>query len=96
MPVETDKEKVDFTSGGKLKFYPDDPKDDAHAEAFKLKEPTEFYDPCAIASEMSLKCLQRNDYDRSKCMEYFSAYRECKKAWMEKRREDRRSGRFFW
>lgn len=96
MPVETEKEKVDFTKDGKLKFYPDEPEDDNHALAFRAKEPSEFYDPCAQASKMSLNCLERNDYDRSKCFEYFNAYKECKKAWLEKRRQDRREGRFFW
>ncbi|KAG1881262.1 hypothetical protein F4604DRAFT_1578153 [Suillus subluteus] len=41
----------------------------------------------------SLSCMDRNDYNRDKCMDFFQAYRDCKKAWLEQRREDRRAGR---
>ena len=40
------------------------------------------YSPCKAASKASMDCLDKNDYDRDKCLEYFQAYRDCKKAWV--------------
>ncbi|PFH49965.1 hypothetical protein AMATHDRAFT_146378 [Amanita thiersii Skay4041] len=54
---------------------------------------SQFIDPCAAASKASMDCLNRNNYDRDACLDYFQAYRDCKKAWIEKRKEDRRNGR---
>ncbi|KAG8812721.1 Mitochondrial copper homeostasis protein [Serendipita sp. 400] len=59
----------------------------------KNKGPSEFRDPCLAASQASMECLNRHDYNRDDCLEYFRAYRECKAAWLKQRREDRRSGR---
>lgn len=39
-----------------------------------------------------MKCLDKNGYDRDKCTDFFRAYKECKKQWLEDRREDRRNG----
>ncbi|RXW22407.1 hypothetical protein EST38_g3470 [Candolleomyces aberdarensis] len=55
--------------------------------------PSQFADPCAEASKASMDCLNRNNYDRDACLEYFQAYRECKNAWIQQRKEDRRAGR---
>ncbi|CAL1714683.1 unnamed protein product [Somion occarium] len=49
--------------------------------------------PCKGASKASMSCLDRNDYNRDACLEYFQAYRDCKKAWIEQRKADRRAGR---
>ena len=38
--------------------------------------------PCAAASQASMDCLNRNDYDRDACIEYFQAYRDCKNTWV--------------
>lgn len=38
--------------------------------------------PCAAASEASMECMNRNSYDRDACLDYFQAYRDCKKAWV--------------
>ncbi|KAF9485470.1 hypothetical protein BDN70DRAFT_910104 [Pholiota conissans] len=54
---------------------------------------SKFIDPCADASKASMDCLNRNDYDRDACLEYFQAYRECKNSWIQQRKEDRRAGR---
>ncbi|GAA5970796.1 hypothetical protein JCM11641_004458 [Rhodosporidiobolus odoratus] len=54
---------------------------------------TEFADPCAVAREESMKCLNDNAYDKAKCTDFFMAYRDCKKTWLEQRREDRRAGK---
>ncbi|KAG1741169.1 hypothetical protein EDB19DRAFT_1706739 [Suillus lakei] len=45
------------------------------------------------AAKASLSCMDRNDYNRDNCMDFFQAYRDCKKAWLEQRRDDRRAGR---
>jgi len=53
--------------------------------------------------------MNKNDFDRDKCLDYFQAYRDCKKAWvsatirlwlnftyfvqMDQRKADRRAGR---
>ncbi|KAH8989481.1 hypothetical protein EDB84DRAFT_1266338 [Lactarius hengduanensis] len=50
--------------------------------------------PCDEASKASMNCLNRNDYDRDKCLDFFQAYRDCKKAWMEQRKADRRAGKY--
>ncbi|PPQ65477.1 hypothetical protein CVT26_000117 [Gymnopilus dilepis] len=54
---------------------------------------SKFIDPCAAASQASMDCLNRNDYDRDACLDYFQAYRDCKNTWVKQRKEDRRAGR---
>ncbi|EIW79252.1 hypothetical protein CONPUDRAFT_60192 [Coniophora puteana RWD-64-598 SS2] len=49
--------------------------------------------PCEGAAKASMKCMDKNNYDRDKCLDFFQAYRDCKKTWLEKKRTDRRSGR---
>jgi len=29
-----------------------------------------------------MDCLNRHDYDRDKCLDFFQAYRDCKKTWV--------------
>ena len=29
-----------------------------------------------------MDCLNRHDYDRDKCLDFFQAYRDCKKSWV--------------
>ncbi|THU99136.1 hypothetical protein K435DRAFT_659513 [Dendrothele bispora CBS 962.96] len=68
------------------------PKD--YRQTFKNRpEVTKFVDPCEAASKASLTCMTKNDFDRDKCLDYFQAYRDCKKAWMDQRKADRRAGR---
>jgi len=55
--------------------------------------PSKFIDPCAAASKASMDCLDRNDYNRDACLDYFQAYRDCKNTWIEQRKQDRRAGR---
>ncbi|PWN97844.1 hypothetical protein FA09DRAFT_338822 [Tilletiopsis washingtonensis] len=57
------------------------------------KTASKYTDPCAKASKLSMKCLEDNAYDRTKCTEAFNNYRECKKAWITQRRQDRLNGR---
>ncbi|KDQ61770.1 hypothetical protein JAAARDRAFT_172189 [Jaapia argillacea MUCL 33604] len=54
---------------------------------------TKFIDPCEDAAKASMDCLNRNDYDRESCLNFFQAYRDCKKTWVEQRKSDRRAGR---
>ncbi|CAK9781665.1 cytochrome c oxidase-assembly factor COX23, mitochondrial [Cutaneotrichosporon oleaginosum] len=49
---------------------------------------SKFKDPCAKASKASLQCLEQTRYNRGECYEYFKAYRECKKRWVEQRKAD--------
>ncbi|CCE80247.1 Piso0_003350 [Millerozyma farinosa CBS 7064] len=92
------KERVNFTKGGieNLKFYPDDPKNHHHKYNWTLKEPSKFYDPCEESRQASLNCILRNQEDRSVCTEYFEAYRECKRDFFRKRKEDRIKGKGGW
>ncbi|OAA61736.1 mtcp1 [Niveomyces insectorum RCEF 264] len=63
---------------------------------FETKSKSEFFDPCQEAAAKSIKCLHRNGGDRSMCQTYFQAYRDCKKIWLDKRKEERRkAGSFF-
>ncbi|GAA6007779.1 hypothetical protein JCM10207_004871 [Rhodosporidiobolus poonsookiae] len=57
------------------------------------KAHTDFADPCALAREQSMKCLDDNAYDKGKCTAFFQAYRDCKKTWINQRRDDRRAGK---
>ncbi|KAJ7890669.1 hypothetical protein B0H14DRAFT_3429075 [Mycena olivaceomarginata] len=52
-----------------------------YKEQFKGRRPSEFVD------------MDQNNYDRNACMDYFQAYRDCKAAWIERRKDDRRNGR---
>ncbi|PAV19611.1 aerobic respiration-related protein [Pyrrhoderma noxium] len=69
------------------------PKD--YKEHFRThkKVVTKFVDPCQEASKASMDCLNRNDYNRDKCLDFFEAYKECKKTWLEQRREDGLNGK---
>ncbi|KIM59339.1 hypothetical protein SCLCIDRAFT_126383, partial [Scleroderma citrinum Foug A] len=49
--------------------------------------------PCEDAAKASLTCMDRNEYDRDKCQDFFQAYRDCKRAWLLERWNDRRAGR---
>ncbi|KAE9392253.1 hypothetical protein BT96DRAFT_1023659 [Gymnopus androsaceus JB14] len=74
------------------------PRDNAkplnYREQFQGREVTSrFIDPCEAAAKASLACMNKNDYDREQCLEYFQAYRDCKSAWLEQRKDDRRNGR---
>ncbi|KAI0704306.1 hypothetical protein BC835DRAFT_1262118 [Cytidiella melzeri] len=60
---------------------------------FKNRPMSKFVDPCEEAAKASYKCLDKFDYDRDKCTDFFQAYRDCKKTWMEQRKADRRAGR---
>ncbi|KAJ7281797.1 hypothetical protein C8J57DRAFT_1298567 [Mycena rebaudengoi] len=64
-----------------------------YREQFQGRESSKFIDPCEAASKASLKCMDKNNYDRSECMDYFQAYRDCKAAWIQRRKDDRRNGR---
>ncbi|KAL1921401.1 uncharacterized protein VTP21DRAFT_11117 [Calcarisporiella thermophila] len=60
---------------------------------FQNKESTLFVDPCTAETKASMQCLDDNNYDRSKCEEYFKQYRDCKKRWFEERRRLKREGK---
>ncbi|KAJ2076620.1 hypothetical protein H4R24_005593 [Coemansia sp. RSA 988] len=60
---------------------------------FLNKRPSRFMDPCAIEAKASFKCLDENNYKKSTCDDYFYAYKECKKLWMEERKKAKLEGR---
>ncbi|KAG1460338.1 hypothetical protein G6F56_005976 [Rhizopus delemar] len=61
-------------------------------DKFRDKAITKYMNPCALEEKQSMKCLDQNNYDKTKCDFYFLQYRECKKKWMEERRRLRRAG----
>ncbi|KAI8150367.1 hypothetical protein BJV82DRAFT_586919 [Fennellomyces sp. T-0311] len=61
-------------------------------DKFKRKETTKYMNPCAVEEKQSMKCLDKNNYDKSKCDYFFHQYKECKKRWLEERRKLRRAG----
>ncbi|KAJ8294954.1 Cytochrome c oxidase-assembly factor COX23, mitochondrial [Rhodotorula toruloides] len=95
----------------------------SYTEAFRGREAhTKFADPCEIARQESMRCLNDNSYDKGKCTEVrcpaaadltsskqcapslplddvgwstdvLQQYRDCKKTWLDQRREDRRAGK---
>jgi len=67
--------------------------EDYHKKFSKRETYTKHTDPCEGAAKASMKCMDKNNYDRDKCLDFFQAYRDCKKTWLEKKRTDRRSGR---
>ncbi|KAK1783358.1 hypothetical protein QBC45DRAFT_400357 [Copromyces sp. CBS 386.78] len=71
-------------SGGK------EPWNDETKNKFEGKSRSEYFDPCHEAAQRSIKCLHRNQGDRTMCSDYFEAYRNCKKQWIERRREQKR------
>lgn len=76
-----------------VRFYPDKPTQRVHKDRFIIKEPSRFYDPCAESSKMAIRCMENHDDDyKDVCAEYFRAYRECKKEWMEQRKRDNMRG----
>lgn len=89
----TDRTKVNYVpksdDPSSFQYYPDDPENPVNKYKFALKADSQYYDPCEESSKLSFQCLERNDYDRSKCQEYFDAYRECKKQWLTARRKNR-------
>ncbi|KXL48644.1 MAG: hypothetical protein FE78DRAFT_29013 [Acidomyces sp. 'richmondensis'] len=66
------------------------------AALFQSKRNSEYFDPCQEAADRSWKCLRRNGGDRLLCTDYFDAYKECKKRWMEERKEAKRKAGGSW
>ncbi|XP_051129224.1 cytochrome c oxidase-assembly factor COX23, mitochondrial [Andrographis paniculata] len=50
---------------------------------------------CFSAYSDSLKCLESNTTDKSKCQEYFDVYKECRKKEREARLERNRQRSLF-
>lgn len=57
-----------------------------------------FFDgfTCKEAMDASHKCMTDNGYDYSKCGEYFEAYKECKKEWLQAKRKQNRLDLLGW
>lgn len=48
---------------------------------------------CSEAYANSLKCLDKNKYDKAKCKDAFDAYKKCKKDQFEADRQERIASR---
>jgi cytochrome c oxidase assembly protein subunit 23 len=70
------------SSAERIRYQFPDPTTPTEKNAFRTKGASKFYDPCGPASEASMKCLDRNNYDKSKCQAAFTAYKECKRIWV--------------
>ncbi|KAH8093798.1 hypothetical protein BXZ70DRAFT_949228 [Cristinia sonorae] len=65
-----------------------------YREKFKGRDvSSKFIDPCEAAAKASMDCMNKHDFNRNECLDYFQAYRDCKKTWMDQRKADRRAGR---
>ncbi|EED15273.1 cytochrome c oxidase-assembly factor cox23, mitochondrial precursor, putative [Talaromyces stipitatus ATCC 10500] len=53
---------------------------------FENKSASEYYDPCQAFADRSIRCMRRNAGDREMCGDYFQAYRDCKKEWLNSRK----------
>ncbi|KAI0343237.1 hypothetical protein BDW22DRAFT_1329085 [Trametopsis cervina] len=82
-----------MSSDGKLPNPLDNVTPTPYMDKFKDRPKSKFVDPCEEAAKASYACLNRFDYDRDKCTDFFQAYRDCKKSWIEQRKADRRAGR---
>ncbi|KZF24608.1 hypothetical protein L228DRAFT_245580 [Xylona heveae TC161] len=70
----------------------DKPSDPWNAETktkFNKKQNSEYFDPCQEAASRSIRCLHRNGADKDLCADYFQAYRDCKKQWINERKAAR-------
>lgn len=70
-----------------LRLYPDDPLSESSKKEYLFREKSQYFDPCKEASKMSMSCLERNNYDRSQCKQYFEIYRDCMAAWKRGRKK---------
>ncbi|KAJ0162791.1 Cytochrome c oxidase-assembly factor cox-23, mitochondrial [Colletotrichum tanaceti] len=73
--------------------------DESYAESkakFENKAKSEYFDPCQELAQKSIKCLHRNGGDKTMCGDYFQAYRDCKKAWLDRRKEERKKNGAWW
>ncbi|KAL2757225.1 hypothetical protein ACRALDRAFT_1054585 [Sodiomyces alcalophilus JCM 7366] len=63
---------------------------------FESKSKSLYFDPCQDAAARSIQCLKRNNGDREMCGDYFQMYRDCRQAWMDKRRAERRAAGYLF
>ncbi|XP_050296305.1 coiled-coil-helix-coiled-coil-helix domain-containing protein 7 [Anthonomus grandis grandis] len=56
------------------------------------KHNAEETNPCLREHELSFKCFDRHNYDKSKCFLEIENYKACKKFWGEVRASRRRQG----
>ena len=47
---------------------------------------TKYSDPCKQAALQSMRCLDRNGHDKSKCQDEFLIYRRCKQTYTRRKR----------
>lgn len=72
----------------------DENKIDAYDTKNTAGDATSFLsnNPCADYHQASLKCLAKNDYDKTKCQAYFDAYKAC----LKEANAKKKSGLWSW
>ncbi|CCH58967.1 hypothetical protein TBLA_0B01240 [Henningerozyma blattae CBS 6284] len=67
-----------------FQYFPDKPTSTMTRFNFADKESSKFYDPCHESAQMSVRCMTDHPDDhKTVCAEFFAAYRDCKKAWID-------------
>ncbi|KIM83021.1 hypothetical protein PILCRDRAFT_70082 [Piloderma croceum F 1598] len=70
----------------------DNRKPDNYREAFQKNISSSLISPCEQASKAAMVCLDQNNYNHAKCKDFFQTYKDCKKTWINQRKEDRKKG----
>lgn len=91
---ESSKQKVDFApenaDPSTYKYFPDDPNSAMSLIQTQIKEPSQYFDPCEMSARMSRQCLEDHWDDpdkKSKCKQFFEAYKDCKAMWIAEKRK---------
>ncbi|KAG0659542.1 Mitochondrial copper homeostasis protein [Monosporozyma unispora] len=89
-----EKQVIDFTPDSTdpstYKYFPDDPNSEDSLVKSRIKEPSQYYDPCELSARMSRQCLEDHWDDpdkKQKCKQFFEAYKDCKAMWIAERRK---------
>ncbi|KAG0346380.1 Mitochondrial copper homeostasis protein, partial [Podila humilis] len=48
---------------------------------YNAKAQSQFMDPCREQTKASMKCMDANNYNKSRCTRFFKDYSDCKKKW---------------
>lgn len=100
MPIESSTQhtqhSVDFTPDNNdpssYRYFPDDPNSPAALIKTRVKDPSQYYDPCEESARMSRQCLEDHWQDKdakqakAACKQFFEAYKDCKAMWIKQRR----------
>lgn len=65
---------------------------DSKCKAKDQEDAREDRDPCYVERQASMKCLDDNDYEKTKCSKFFENMRACKTFWFDVRMARMRAG----